>query len=77
MSAVPASKGNMDSSMDSNMASLMSGMSGMGMDSSTGGMFIGHNRFLAHTYWFIIAAIVVFLCFLKAIRAADVSYRSV
>ena len=67
-----APRSNMESS---NMDSLMSGMSGMGMDSSSGGMFIGYNQYLAHTYWFIIAAIVAFLCFFNGVRVLDVSYR--
>ena len=37
----------------------MSGMSGMGMDSSTGGMFLGHNKYLARTYWIIIAVVLM------------------
>ncbi len=61
----------------SDMASLMSGMSGMGMDSSSGGMFVGQNQYLAHTYWYIIAAIVAFLCLLNVVRTVDVSYRLV
>ena len=62
------------------MASMMSGMSGMtgmGMDSSSGGMFLAHNQLLARTYWYIIAAMVGFACFLRSLRAIDISYRSV
>ena len=64
----------------SDMASMMSGMSdmsGMGMDSGSGGVFVAHNQDIARTYWYIIAAFVGCACLLKVIRVLDYANRSV
>ena len=49
------------------MDALMSGMSGMGMDMSSDGMFYPYNSELARGFWYIIASVVVFLILLRVI----------
>lgn len=74
VSAAKAPTVNMDSS---EMASMMSDMGGMGMDSSDGGMFVAYNQFLARTYWYIVAAVVGCACLFKGLNVLEVSNRSV
>lgn len=49
------------------MDSLMSGMSGMGMDMSSDGLFYDYNTALARGFWYIIAGVLVFLVLLQVI----------
>jgi hypothetical protein len=49
------------------MDSLMSGMSGMGMDMSSDGMFYPYNSELARGFWYTIAGVVVFLFLLRVV----------
>ena len=62
--------------MMAGMAS-MSGMSGMGMDMSTGGMFLADNQMLARTYWYIVAACLVAAGLFRLITFLVVQSRSV
>lgn len=61
-----------EQSMD---ASMMSSMAGMGMDMGSGGVFLPHNKSLARTYWYLVAACVVMACILKATGALMVWSR--
>jgi hypothetical protein len=61
-----------EQSMD---ASMMSSMAGMGMDMGSGGVFLPHNKSLARTYWYLVAACVVVACMLKATSALMVRSR--
>jgi hypothetical protein len=45
----------------------MEGMSGMGMDMSSDGMFYPYNLELARGFWYIIAGVLVFLILLRVI----------
>jgi len=49
------------------MDSLMSGMSGMGMDMSSDGMFYPYNSELARGFWYIIAGVLVFFFLLRVV----------
>ncbi len=49
------------------MDALMAGMSGMGMDMSSDGMFFPYNSELARGFWYIIAGVVVFLILLRIV----------
>jgi hypothetical protein len=49
------------------MDSLMSGMSGMGMDMSSDGLFYDYNTALARGFWYIIAGVLAFLVLLRVI----------
>jgi len=50
-------------------ALMMSSMAGMGVDMGSGGVFLPHNKSLARTYWYLVAACVVVACILKATSA--------
>ncbi len=56
-------------------ASTMSSMAGMGMDMGSGGVFLPHNKSLARTYWYLVAASVIVACILKATSALIVWSR--
>lgn len=56
---------------------MMGGMEGMGMDTSSSGMFFDTDSALARTFWYIIAAAVFLALLLNGLRACDVWWRSV
>ena len=60
----------MDSSSMSGMDG-MSGMEGMSMDMGSDGMFRSVNQKIAHSYWYIVAALFVFALLLKSLEAIE------
>jgi hypothetical protein len=51
------------------MDSLMAGMSGMGMDMSSDGLFYRYNSGLARAFWYIIASVLGVLVILRVINS--------
>jgi hypothetical protein len=52
----------------------MSGMSGMGMDMSTAGMFTPTNKRIAHIYWYLVVAVVGLLVARRVIDRLRIVY---
>jgi hypothetical protein len=59
------------------MDSLMSGMSGMGMDMSSSSMFLPYNQALARGYWYIFAGVLAGFLVVRAIEYCQTWSRSV